>query len=113
MIVFTNHICCTHGKWYEHVSEYNKVPYYCVDVGVGPARDLTSNKIDYVVNQLHEAIEYLCKVTGREYRDDLLIEACKNLFRSTSTWAEICCLNKHVPAPLDEKTMHSLLAVLL
>lgn len=34
-------------------------------------------------------------------------------FNSTSTWAEICCLNKHVPAPLDEKTMHSLLAVLL
>ena len=105
---FTSHICCTHAKWYEHVSEYKKVPYFCVDVGVGAARDLNANKIDYVVNQLHEAIEYLSKVTGREYRDDLLIEACKNLFRAASTWAEVCVLNKHVPAPLDEKTMHSL-----
>jgi len=28
--------------------------------------------------------------------------------RSTSLWAEICTLNKAVPAPLDEKTMYSL-----
>jgi benzoyl-CoA reductase subunit B len=105
---FTSHICCTHGKWYEYVSEYKQVPYFCVDMGVGAARELNENKISYVVNQLHEAIERLEKATGRKYRDDLLIEACKNLFRSTSTWAKICALNKHVPAPLDEKSMHSL-----
>ncbi len=105
---FTGHICCTHGKWYELVSEYKKVPYVAIDVGVGASGDLNANKIDYVVNQAHEAIEYLSKATGREYRDDLLIEACKNLFRSTSTWAKVCCLNKNIPAPLDEKSMHSL-----
>ena len=32
----------------------------------------------------------------------------QNEFRTTSTWAEICSLNKHVPAPLEEKTMYSL-----
>jgi benzoyl-CoA reductase subunit B len=106
--LFTSHICCTHGKWYEHVAEYEKVPYFCVDVGVGAAKDLNENKIGYVVNQLHEAIEWMEKVTGRKYQDELLIEAVKNEFRSTSTWAKICALNKHVPAPLDEKSMHSL-----
>ena len=108
---FTSHVCCTHGKWYEYVSEYKKVPYACIDMGAGAARDLTSNKIDYVVNQAQEAIEYLSKATGREYRDDLLIEACKTFFRTTSTWAEICTLNKHVPSPLDEKSMLSLFAL--
>ncbi|MBW1880076.1 MAG: 2-hydroxyacyl-CoA dehydratase, partial [Deltaproteobacteria bacterium] len=48
------------------------------------------------------------KVTGRTYDDALLIEACKNEFRSTSLWAEICTLNRARPAPLDEKTMYSL-----
>ena len=32
----------------------------------------------------------------------------KNECRSTSAWAEICDLNKAVPAPLEEKTMYSL-----
>jgi benzoyl-CoA reductase subunit B len=55
-----------------------------------------------------DGIEWLEKVTGRTYDDELLIEACQNEFRSTSTWAEICCLNRAVPAPLDEKSMYSL-----
>jgi len=105
---FTSHICCTHGKWYEIVSEYEKAPYFCVDISAGAGAELNPNKVDYVVNQLHEAIEWMERVTGREFQDELFIEAVKIDFRSTSTWAEICTLNKHIPAPLDEKTMHSL-----
>jgi len=62
----------------------------------------------YVVNQGLESIEWMEKVTGRKYNDALFIQAVKNEMRSTSLWAEICSLNKAVPAPLDEKTMYSL-----
>jgi benzoyl-CoA reductase subunit B len=48
------------------------------------------------------------KVTGRRYDDERLIKAVNDECRSTSVWAEICTLNKHVPAPLDEKSMYSL-----
>jgi benzoyl-CoA reductase subunit B len=61
-----------------------------------------------VVNQMHEAIEFLEKTTGRTYDDEKLIAAVNNECRSTSTWAEICCLNRTIPAPLDEKSMYSL-----
>jgi len=105
---FTSHICCTHGKWYEAVSEYEKIPYWCIDVGVGASKDMNPNKVDYVVNQIQEAIEDMEKKLGRKYQDELLIEAVQNEFRSTATWAKICTLNKHIPAPLDEKSMHSL-----
>jgi benzoyl-CoA reductase subunit B len=105
---FQDHICCSHGKWYQHVAEYKKIPYFCIYVSVGPYRDLDENRLMFVVNQMHESIEWLEKTTGRKYQDELLIEAVKNETRSTSTWAEICCLNMAKPAPLDEKTMYSL-----
>ena len=105
---FQDHICCSHAKWYQHVAEYKNIPYFCIDVSVGPYKDLTEDRLMFVVNQMHESIEFLEKVTGRTYDDEKLIEAVKNDTLSTSIWAEICTYNKNIPAPLDEKTMYSL-----
>lgn len=105
---FQTQICCSHSKWYQHASRLEKVPEYYIDVGVGPYKDLTESRVDYVVNQGLEAIPWMEEITGRKYRDDLFIEAVQNEMRSTSLWAEVCTLNKAVPAPLDEKTMYSL-----
>ncbi|MDP8240952.1 MAG: benzoyl-CoA reductase, bzd-type, subunit O [Candidatus Hatepunaea meridiana] len=105
---FQDHICCSHAKWYQHVAEHEDIPYFCIDVSVGPYKDLDEDRLMFVVNQMHESIEFLEKVTGRTYDDEKLIEAVKNDCRATSTWAEICTFNKNVPAPLDEKSMYSL-----
>ncbi len=105
---FQTQICCSHSKWYQHASKLEHVPQFYIDVGVGPHRDLDESRLMYVVNQCLEAIEWMEKVTGRKYNDELFIRAVKNEMRSTSLWAEICALNKAVPAPLDEKTMYSL-----
>lgn len=105
---FQDHICCSHAKWYQHVSEYKKIPYFCIDVSVGPYHLINDDKIDFVVGQMHESIDFLEKVTGRKYSDELLIEAIKNETRATSAWAAVCALNKAIPAPLDEKSMYSL-----
>ncbi|MFQ5857103.1 MAG: benzoyl-CoA reductase, bzd-type, subunit O [Anaerolineae bacterium] len=105
---FQDHICCSHGKWYQVVAEHEDIPYFCMDVSVGPYNELNENRLNYVVAQMHEAIEWLEKVTGREYNDELLIEAVHDEQRTCSTWAEICMLNQAIPAPLDEKTMYSL-----
>lgn len=110
--IWQDHICCSHAKWYQVVSELEGgIPMFCVDVAVGPAEPfgtLTEAKIDYVAGQILDGIEWLEKTTGRTYDDELFIEACWNDFRSTSRWAQVCELNQAVPAPLDEKTMYSL-----
>ncbi len=107
---FQDHICCSHAKWYQVVSEYEKFPYFSIDVCVGPYKDVKGNphKIRYIVDQMHEAIAFMETVTGRRYDDEKLIAAVKTDCRLTSTWAKICMLNKNIPAPLDEKTMYSL-----
>ncbi|GAB4175591.1 MAG: 2-hydroxyacyl-CoA dehydratase family protein [Rhodocyclaceae bacterium] len=106
--IFQSQICCSHSKWYQHVAKVDKVPDFYLDVGVGPYKDLDESRVSYVANQLHDAIEWLEKVTGRKYDDEKMIAAVKNEMRSTSRWADICALNKAIPAPLDEKTMYSL-----
>lgn len=106
--IFQTQICCSHSKWYQHVSATEQVPQFYVDVGVGPYKDMTDARLDYVVGQLNEGIEFLEKSTGRQFNDELFIKAVKNEMRSTSRWADICALNKVKPAPLDEKTMYSL-----
>ncbi len=106
--IFQTQICCSHSKWYQHVAVAEQVPQFYVDVGVGPYKDMTDARLDYVVGQLNEGIEFLEKSTGRKFDDELFIKAVKNEMRATSRWADICALNKVRPAPLDEKTMYSL-----
>jgi benzoyl-CoA reductase subunit B len=107
--IWQDHICCSHAKWYQTVRDLEgDIPMYCIDVSVGPYNQLDENRLNYVVGQMLDGIEWLEKVTGRKYDDEKLIEAVYNECRLTSTWAEICLLNATVPAPLDEKSMHSL-----
>jgi benzoyl-CoA reductase subunit B len=107
--IWQDHICCSHAKWYQVVTDMEpEIPHFSVDVSVGPYNELTENRLAYVVAQMHEGIEWLEKVSGRSYDDALLIEAVENECRATALWAEVCALNKAVPAPLDEKSMYSL-----
>jgi benzoyl-CoA reductase subunit B len=107
--IWQDHICCSHAKWYQVVSDLEGgLPHFSMDVAVGPYKDVAPHKIDYLVNQMQDGIEWMEKTTGRRYDDELLIEAVKNEFRSTSLWAAVCVLNKNIPAPLEEKTMYSL-----
>lgn len=108
--IWQDHICCSHAKWYQVARdlEGKDIPYYAIDVSVGPYDELTENRINYVVGQMHDGIEWLEKVTGRKYDDEKLIQAVYNHCRATALWADVCTLNKAVPAPLDEKTMYSL-----
>ncbi|MBI4322152.1 MAG: benzoyl-CoA reductase, bzd-type, subunit O [Chloroflexi bacterium] len=106
--LFQTQMSSTHSKWLQHVAEYKGVPFFCIDAAVGPATQMTENRINYLVAQMHEAIEWLQKVTGREFDDEKLIQAVHNECHITATWARICALNKAIPAPLDEKSMYSL-----
>jgi len=107
--IWQDHICCSHAKWYQVVSDLEGgIPMFTIDVSVGPYGEINENKINYLVGQMHDGIEWLEKVTGRKYNDQKLIEAVNNECRATSLWAEVCALNKAIPAPLDEKTMYSL-----
>lgn len=110
---WTQHICCSHGKWYQNAAALEGgLPVYVVDVGAGPcppfAPELFPHRVDYVAGQLLDGIEWLERITGRKFDDEKFIRAAWNDICSTRRWADICMLNRSRPAPLDEKTMYSL-----
>ncbi len=105
---FQTHICDSHAKWYQLVSEYYGVPYYSIELPIYPEKENKELRRDYLLAQLHEAIPWMESVTGKTYDDELLIRAVENEYRALSTWGEICLLNRNIPAPLDQKTMLSL-----
>ncbi len=107
---FTSHYCCSHAKWYEWCREQEgNLPLFGIDVPWHPfGFDPTSERVEYVVQQSLEGIDWLERVSGRKYDDELFVKAIENESRSSYYWAEICLLNQAVPAPLDEKTMYSL-----
>ncbi len=107
--IFQDHICCSHSKWYQVVCDLEKnIPFFSIDLSVGPYKELDQNRVDYLVNQMMDGIDWLQKVTGRPYDDEKLIQGVYNTCRSTALWSEICTLNKTIPAPLEEKSMFAL-----
>jgi len=111
---WSQHICCSHAKWYQNACELEggDVPFFGVDVGVGAyppfEPEMYEHRVRFVAEQLLDGIDWMQKVTGRTYNDELFFEAVWNDIRSTHRWAEICMLNRAVPAPLDEKSIYSL-----
>ncbi|MBI4295379.1 MAG: 2-hydroxyacyl-CoA dehydratase, partial [Chloroflexi bacterium] len=68
----------------------------------------TSNCSDYLVSQMFDAIEWMERVTGRKYQDDLLIQAVRNEWHVRVLWSQIIELQKAIPAPLDARQLFSL-----
>jgi len=105
------HFCDSHAKWFQVVSEHLGVPHFCLEVPVGYGHEEETSKLEYLAGQMLDAIEWMEKVTGREYNDERLIEAVRNECLTSSLWGEVMCLNKAVPAPLDMKSILALYMV--
>ncbi|MBU0973269.1 MAG: benzoyl-CoA reductase, bzd-type, subunit O [Proteobacteria bacterium] len=109
---WSQHICCSHAKWYQNAAQMKGgVPIFVVDVGVGAyppfEPKMYPHRIKYVADQLLDGIEWLTATTGRKFDDERFINAAWNDLRSTHKWAQICMLNRAKPAPLDEKFLYS------
>ena len=108
----SSQFCDTHSKWFQYVAEYLNVPYFSIDIPLSPSRyNRTDRFVEYLVSQMQEGIEWLIKVTGREYNDELLIESVKNECESLCLMGEIVNFQKATPAPLSQKSIFSLYVV--
>jgi benzoyl-CoA reductase subunit B len=110
-LVFCEHNCDARGKWSEIVADHFSVPIFLWERPCGPAGQGTRQRIDYIVAQFNEAIEWMERVTGRKYDDEKLLEATRNCFRSAKLWGEIFMLNRTIPAPIDARALISLMAI--
>ena len=110
--IWQSHICCTHSKWYENVSEIEGgIPSYFIDIGATaspPFAKIQPHQIDYIAGQLLDGIDWLQDITGKTFNDEKFLQAAKYYMNSMYKWARVCELNQNIPAPLGEKEMFSL-----
>jgi len=115
------HLCDTHGKWYQIMSDIEGVPFNLIDhipyawETENESDESKRLKRDYMVGQMLDAIDWMEEVTGKEYDDEKFINAVNWECESTNLWAECCMVNRSIPAVMDEKMMFSLyiIAVLM
>ncbi|MBM2831014.1 MAG: Benzoyl-CoA reductase, bzd-type, subunit [Dehalococcoidia bacterium] len=100
--------CDTHIKWYQVVCEYLGVPFFGIDIPVGVPGQNEEAKVAYLAAEMNEAIEWMKKLTGRDYDDQKLIEAARNEFKSSALWGEVLVCNQAIPAPLDQRQIFTL-----
>ncbi len=104
----TLHNCDSHAKWYQTVNDGFGIPSFGIDLlNHAPGRHL-EERGEYLAGQIWDAIEWMEKVTGKQYDDEKFIEAIHIESEIGALWAETCILNQAVPAPLDMKSMFSL-----
>ncbi len=96
-----------HCKWIQYINEYKDVPCYLFDTPkMFPFN--TEAMINYLSGQVLDFIKWAEDLTKRRFDDELFIKSVLNEFRSFRLWTKICELQKNIPAPLDEKSMYSL-----
>jgi benzoyl-CoA reductase subunit B len=94
-------ICQPQGKFAQLWQEYYDIPTYILELP--PSMD----HHQYLVDQMQDGIEWMEKVTGRTYNDELLIPAVENEWESRVLWARMCMDLKTNPSPLDQLQMFS------
>jgi benzoyl-CoA reductase subunit B len=108
-LIWTTNLCNLHSKWYEEVSRrLGGIPLYPIDVIGGAEAEKDPKIVNYVCDQMEEGIDWLQRVTGREFSDEAFIKAARNEIKVLVLWGNICALNMHAPAPLDERRLIAL-----
>lgn len=110
-LIFTPHDCEARGRWYQVKAEHLRVPIFVVEVPLADPGFRTQARIDYLVAQFQEGIQWMERVTGRKYDDERLLQATDITLQSQKLWAEICLLNGAIPAPMNVRSKASIMAV--
>lgn len=102
--VLETQFCHSVGKTAQLAGELLGVPHFVVDI----PQEGGEKAVEYAAAQMSEAIDWMVKVTGKEYNDEWLIEAAENWWETRALWSRICYANRAVPAPLDYHLLHDL-----
>jgi len=108
-LIWTTHLCSQHSKWYQEVSRrMGGIPMYAIDMIGGGNAEKDPSIVKYVCDQIEDGIHWLERVSGRRFSDELFIKAARNEIKVLVLWGNICALNRHAPAPLDERRLIAL-----
>jgi benzoyl-CoA reductase/2-hydroxyglutaryl-CoA dehydratase subunit BcrC/BadD/HgdB len=95
LLISTTHFCDGKSKCNEIFKERYHVPFHLIDVPL----EKDELALDYVESQLRHVFSALCRLTGREENESVLVEPIRNYNRVLSFMMEINRLRCQKPAP--------------
>ena len=95
LLISTTHFCDGKPKCNEIFEERYHVPFHLIDVPL----EKDESALDYVESQLRHVFSALCRLTGREENESILVEPIRNYNRVLSLMKEINRLRCQKPAP--------------
>ena len=99
LLFASNNICQTVLYWYKALSHYWKIPLLLFDTPYN-FREITSQDVDFMAEQLREMIPELERVSGRKFSNDRFQEIV-GLGRDTSElWGRVLATMQERPAPM-------------
>ena len=103
-LVFEMEFCSSVAKTAQLAGEVLGVPHFVLDVPQGGGE----SAVQYVATRMQDAVDFLVRVTGKEYQDEWLIEAVENWWERGALIARICRANQAVPATVDHHLVQQL-----
>ncbi len=94
-----NNICNTVVKWYEVLSRMFDVPVFVLDIPF-VRKELKDSYIDYVEEQIYEFIEFVEKISGREFSESKLKKTLEMSAEGVSAYKDVLLMGRHKPSPL-------------
>lgn len=92
-----NNICNTVVKWYEVLSRMFDVPVFVLDIPF-VRKELKDSYIDYVEEQIYEFIEFVEKISGREFSESKLKKTLEMSAEGVSAYKDVLLMGRHKPS---------------
>jgi benzoyl-CoA reductase subunit B len=112
--VMGNAGCDMHRKHTQIVAEYFGIPFFFSD-GIGyygePDKERDEARMEFLINQQLELIEWLEKTTGKEFNEEDYVETARSSMRIEALMGDTLACLQHIPSPLDQKSLFSLIVL--
>ncbi len=94
-----NNICNTVVKWYEVLSRIFDVPLFVLDTPF-VRKELKESYVNYVRDQLHDFIDFVEKLTGKQLDDSRLRKTLRLALDGVKAYKDALLMGRHKPSPL-------------
>lgn len=93
--------CSVYYKWWESLAEFYKVPLIMLDIPYQRYGEPQDTDMEYIITQLHEMVEKVEKLFGKQLDNKKLREAMRYARKAEDGWARSFAIAKNKPTPID------------
>lgn len=113
LMLCCNNICNQVLKWYENIAKELDIPMILIDTAYNYEYNVTPSRVQYIKEQLLEAIARLEEITGKKFDEAKFKEIMKISMENSTLWEEAMSMTYHKPSPMNGLEMFNYMALVV